>query len=382
MSAVAPARPPETRRAADRSGDDAARAGAGSLIQAARDPVRGTVDTRQLATWVTEAQRRDPQAASAAYAALESELMRSSPADVHHLAQDIVRQNGSGSNASGIDAPELHASGQWATGQYLARRGDAVLGNNPILNKRWEFTQSAWTGKGGPSGPLKSLLQNHGIEVAPKVNAPPAGSLNRAQAAARGLSMQHANNVNGAVARDAIAARFGAQGFKDVEIEATRLDGRRRVDVSALKPSNDPRYATRIETESKVGRTDAGARARAEVAKDAQQLASNRAVRQGGTLLSRGGRIIRPLGVAIDAVNVAQAYRADGNRVGAQTGRAASGLAGGAAGAWGGAVVGATIGSAVPVVGTAIGGVVGGVIGGLAGDAAGRGLFDGIRKLF
>lgn len=382
MNVATIARP--TRTPWDSGGAASARTDALDLIQAARDPRHGLVDTQQLASWVAQAQRHDAQAASRAHAAIEAELLRSDPADVHRFARDVVRnvQQDGGGPTGRTETLQLHPSGQWAAGQYLAKRGDGVLIDNPILNKRWEFAKSAWTGKGGPSESLKSLLESHGIDVLPESSAVPHGSLDPEQAKARGLSRQQANNVNGSVARDAIAARFQAQGFKDVETEVARLDGKRRVDVFAVKPGSDPRYATHVETESKVGRTAAGSVERAQVAKDAQQLADNRALRRGGTLLSRSGRIIRPLGVAIDAVNVTQAYRADGNRVGEHTGRAASGLAGGAAGAWGGAAAGAAIGSAVPVVGTLIGGVVGGIIGGVVGDAAGRGLFNGIRELF
>ena len=102
----------------------------------------------------------------------------------------------------------------------------------------------------------------------------------------------------------------------------------------------------------------------------------------GGELLAKAGRVVRPIGIALDALNVAQAFRDDGNRIGENTGRAASGLVGGAAGAWGGAAAGAAIGSVVPGVGTLVGGIIGGIIGGLAGDAAGKGLFDGIKSLF
>ena len=122
---------------------------------------------------------------------------------------------------------------------------------------------------------------------------------------------------------------------------------------------------------------------REQVLKDAQQLADNRATRRIGQLLGKAGRIVRPVGIVLDSINVAQAFREDGNRIGVNTGRAVSGLAGGAAGAWGGAAAGAAIGTALfPGVGTVVGGIIGGICGGIGGDFAGKGLFDGIRSLF
>ena len=70
------------------------------------------------------------------------------------------------------------------------------------------------------------------------------------------MNLQQANNLNGSLARDAIANRFSAQGLP-TQTEVPRLGGQRIVDVVADVPANDPRYATRIETESKVGRTGA-----------------------------------------------------------------------------------------------------------------------------
>ena len=167
-------------------------------------------------------------------------------------------------------------------------------------------------------------------------------------------------------------------------------------DVRVGIPAADPRMNQRIDTESKAGRAGSNSFTRTEAANDGLELKANRAARhsglameEAGEALSRSGkalqtvgRVARPVGLALGALEVAQAYRADGNEIGENTGRAASGLAGGAAGALGGAVAGAAIGSAVPVVGTVIGGVVGGIIGGVAGDQAGRGLFDTVKSWF
>lgn len=354
------------------------------LLRNVTDPRSGQIDTQRLAYWVADAQRQDPDAASQAYALLEVELSQRNPADAGRFAQDVVQFASTPAASEPSNPGQLTLSGQWASGQYLSMRGDRTLINNPILEKRWEFTQSAWTGKGGPTGPLKELLESNGITVVPGVNAPPAGSHDASQAAAQGMNRQQANNHNGAIARDAIADRFRTQGHV-VSTEAPRLGGSRIVDVVADQPANDPRYATRVETESKVGRTGATSGeygTRAQVTKDVRQLADNRSIRAGGEALSKAGRIVRPLGIALDAINVAQAFRSDGNRLGENTGRATSGLVGGAAGAWGGAAAGAAIGSFVPVVGTVIGGIVGGILGGLAGDAVGKGLFNSIHGLF
>ena len=72
-----------------------------------------------------------------------------------------------------------------------------------------------------------------------------------------------------------------------------------------------------------------------QVLKGALQLADNRAARRIGQRLGKAGRIVRPLGIMLDSINVAQAFREGGNRIDVTTGRAASGLAGGAAGSWG-----------------------------------------------
>ena len=71
-----------------------------------------------------------------------------------------------------------------------------------------------------------------------------------------------------------------------------------------------------------------------QVLKDAQQLADNRAARRIGQRLGKAGRIVRPVGIMLDSINVAQAFREGGNRIDVTTGRATSGLAGGAADSW------------------------------------------------
>ena len=72
-----------------------------------------------------------------------------------------------------------------------------------------------------------------------------------------------------------------------------------------------------------------------QVLKDAQQLADNRAARRIGQRLGEAGRIVRPVGIMLDSINVVQAFREGGNCIDVTTGRATNGLAGGAAGSWG-----------------------------------------------
>ena len=52
-----------------------------------------------------------------------------------------------------------------------------------------------------------------------------------------------------------------------------------------------------------------------QVLKDAQQLADNRAARRIGQRLGKAGRIVRPVGIMLDSINVAQAFREGGNRI-------------------------------------------------------------------
>lgn len=336
---------------------------ASDLVDQATDPHTGVVDTPCLAGWIAKAAPHDAEAASAAHAAIEGELLARSPADAARFNEDIV-------TAFGLTL--------WGGGQGLVRGGGDVLAQNPILTKVWEPTRSAWTGKGGFTPGLEQLLRSNGIEIAPAVHAAPPGSLNRHA----GVPAAVANNTNGRLARDAIADRFRAQGLA-TSIEQPRHGGARVVDVVADAPATDPRQSRRLEVESKVGRKGLDPEIRRQVQFDAESLVQNRAVRRTGAVLESVGKVARPVGLVLDAVSIGQAYRADGNRVGEKTGRTASGVVGGGLGGWGGAAAGAAIGTAIfPGVGTVVGGVVGGIAGAFAGDAAGRGLFDTVKTWF
>lgn len=338
------------------------------LIAQAADPRTGAVDTKRLAGWVAEASVKDFDAASQAHASIEKELVaQGRVGDLSRFNQDVVTATA-----------ELAPNGLWAAGAKLAKDGKDLLIDNPILVKRWENTTSAWTGRGGFSSPLRDLLTSHGIEFNATPNPVPANSVTKSQ----GIPKAVANNTNGSLARDAIADRWRASGH-DVAIEQPRNNGSRRVDVVADTRGGDPRNRVRVETESKVGYTSKSATVAEQVAKDADALLQNRALRQTGRLLEGTGKVLKPVGVVMDAIEVGSAFRADGDKVGAKTGRAVAGVAGGALGGWGGAAAGAAIGTAIlPVGGTLVGGLIGGAIGAFGGDQLAKGAFDTIKGWF
>jgi hypothetical protein len=351
------------------AGNDPA-ASARAAIADTTDPHTGILDTDRLGGWVADAARQDFATAAQAHEAIENELVAQGRLD------DLAAFNAAVVDAATNAVPG--PAGLWGAGIGLQQAGTQLLVDNPILAKQWESTTSAWTGRGGFTAGLQQLLENHGIEVSPQINAVPPGSVGPNA----GVPSAVANNTNGALARDAIADRWRAAGL-DVATEVPANGGARRVDVVVNVPNADPRLAQRIEIESKVGRTGLDGDVRAQAALDGQALAANRSVRGAGELLEGVGRVARPVGLVMDVIEVGQAFRADGHQVGAHTARAATGVAGGALGGWGGAAAGAAIGTAIlPGVGTVIGGIVGGIGGALAGDAAGRGLFDTVRSWF
>ena len=350
---------------------------AAEVVGRATDPRTGQVDTQRIANWVVEARQSDPQGAEAAHAAIERQLLDSGRlVELGHYHQDV--QQAARESLVPDAVPDAVPGGLWGAGQGMVQQGGQLLRDNPILVKQWEPTTSAWTGKGGFTRGLTELLNAGGIQIAPTVNAPPPGSLGRTS----GVPSAVANNTNGALARDAIADRWRAAGAQ-VATEVPVQNGARVVDVVAEPPATDPRMQQRIEIESKVGRTGLDSDIRGQVANDVAALEANRGVRGAGQLLEHVGKVARPVGVVLDAISLTQAYQADGNRIGENTGRTASGIAGGALGGWGGAAAGAAIGTAIfPGVGTVVGGVIGGIAGAFGGDAAGRGIFDTVKGWF
>ena len=366
-----PAAAPAPAPAPAAPGGNNPQANARELISQATDPRTGQLDTQALGRWVADAGRQDFAAASQAHQAIETELVaQGRVGDLARFNQDVV---------AAASNPLPTPGGLWGAGQGMLQQGTKLLVDNPILVKQWESTTSAWTQKGGFTSGLRDLLDSHGIRIEPQINRVPPGSL----APTSGVPLAQANNTNGALARDAIADRWRNGGY-NVQTEVPANGGARRVDVVVDVPNADPRLNQRLEIESKVGRTGLkGEEIRTQIRLDGEALHANQALRRSGQVLEGVGKVARPIGIALDVIEVGQAFRADGNQVGANTGRAVSGVAGGALGGWGGAAAGAAIGTAIfPGVGTVVGGVIGGIAGAIGGDAAGRGLFDTVKSWF
>jgi hypothetical protein len=163
------------------------------------------------------------------------------------------------------------------------------------------------------------------------------------------------------------------------------------VDVVAIQPAPDPRNTTRTDIESKAHRVSLGdKRVEQQVLRNAGELERNREARQygqrlenSGNALRRVGKVVRPIGAVLDAYELGSAFQTDGNRLGENTQRAASGVAGGALGGWGGAAIGAGIGSMIfSGPGTLIGGLVGGIGGAWGGDSAAREIYNRARRWY
>lgn len=94
--------------------------------------------------------------------------------------------------------------------------------------------------------------------------------------------------------------------------------------------------------------------------------------------LRNGGRVVKPIGIALDVRDVVVA------KDGRERSRAAGSAAGGMAGAAGGAQLGATIGAAGGPVGIAVGAAGGAVVGGIVGSGVGKqiggAVHDGAKK--
>lgn len=362
---------------------------AGQMIARTTDS-QGRVDTRQLAQMVGDAARGDPAAASAAYEQIFNRLASTNVGDASRFSREVntsLRQD----EPLNLPGGAVFGTGQGAVNgaRHFDVAGGRILADNPILRIEWQPLKSDWTNRGGFSGPLREMLDRGGITVNPYRGVVPPGSVGKTS----GLTAAQANNINGRAGETFVADRYRAQGWgvsQAPDVANHRPEGR-IVDVVANEPRPvDPRYATRVETEVKVGYTSASSSIRSEAERDVRRLDANRTVREGGEQLldTAGklrtfGRVARPVGLVLDAIDVGSAFRADGNQVGENTGRAVSGLAGGAAGGWAGAATGAAIGTAIfPGVGTVVGGIIGGIAGGLAGDAAGKGLFDTVKGWF
>lgn len=336
---------------------------ADDLIASVTDHSSGDVDTNALAAMVADAFQQDPGRAEAAYAELQVALASQGTDLASRLDEDVsIYLAGVGSAVFG-------------TGQGAVNAGRRILADNPLLRVMYEFTDSPWDGKGGATPGMLKMVQSHSFEVVPEINRPPAGGIHRNQ----GISAKSANPRNGALARDAIAARQRAQyGADKVRAEAP-IEGHpgKKVDVEAHVANRKPWKAEVHWTESKAGRQSPDARMRAQADVYSDSVATNRALRAPGQkLIKYGGKVLRPLGLVMDAVAIGEAIHEDGNRFGEKAARTTVGVAGGAGGALAGAAWGAALGSAVPVVGTLAGALVGGAFGGLVGTGLGEGAYD------
>lgn len=279
------------------------------------------------------------------------------------------------------DAPVSGATGITNTvGKPIEDAGRSRLRNNPIVEAQWRSTVSPVTKQSGFTGPLQKALDDAKIDSSKFVAGRPAGGTTSNTGAAR--------NVNGKAAENAIADRLRRDpNLSQVETRRTFQTklGPREVDVTAIQKGPHPEYNKRIIIESKLGKaslTQGPSGTLSELTRDAALVSENRGVRRFATALKVTGKIVRPMGIAIDAVQLGQAYRADGNRIGDRTQKAAGAIAGGAAGAWGGAQAGAAIGSLAGPVGTVVGGVVGGIVGGVIGSGVGEKAVGWVKSWF
>jgi hypothetical protein len=388
------------------SSTDASQAVDANELIADHTDSQGRVDTRGLAALVHQASTEDPGKASAAYAEIENALAAQSPADGSHFAEDTrAAFAAAATTGSAVGALKggavLGEGGADAIARGASQTAPAVqtLKDNPILSKEWVGFESAWTGKGGFTGPLKTLLDAQGITYNATPLRSPPGSLNKGS----GVPLPQANNINGDLGRDQIAAQQTALGAH-VDKEVREPAYSRRIDVRADHPSSDPTHAARTDFEVKVGRTGIGSPgARGEALADGSALRDNAAIRTGaeamlkdgegltrsgealakaGRVLDVGGKVLLPVAAAADAAQLYGAFKEDGNTIGVHTGRAAAEVAGGWGGAIAGAEGGAALGSLAGPVGTAIGGVAAGIIGGLGGSKVGDAAFDAGRSAF
>jgi hypothetical protein len=280
-------------------------------------------------------------------------------------------------------------------GTKLYSDGRRILIANPTLDPQYVFHSSKWTGKGGPTPGVLEELRRLGLSWDSKIYPAAPGSIGRDA----GIDRSIANNINGALAEEATAARLRAQGF--TVLRPVPDDGGGRIpDMSYLMQNPDPRYranpAYNVErrTEVKSGTTSLKPHIRQQMKRDAAARDRRETERAKGEVLQAEGRLVRNLGRApgavglgLDGLELFSAYRADGNRIGENTERAATGIAGGAAGGWGGAAAGGAGGAAIARKWKAprgrlglLSALVGGMIGAIGGDHSSRAIYDHVRR--
>ena len=289
------------------------------------------------------------------------------------------RSNNAGSGMPPMSAPV------WVAGSVISEHGKGILRANPELKVQWSSTTNLNREAGFTKG-MQALLQEKGIEVDDEIRNRPSSVVSN--------EPKH-RTANGNAARDAIAAEFNQSGNR-VRTEVAeqtpiqtekRPSGLRKVDVVVETPGTTPEKAIRLDIESKLGRVGLDSETRTQVDKDAWRLSENARLRTWGGRLDVAGKVVKPVGIVLDAATIAQSARAEGG-FGPATQRVSAGVAGGATGgaasAWAGAAIGASIGSVVPFIGTAVGGVIGGIFGALAGswggEAAAHAAYDAARR--
>ena len=345
-----------------------------AVVTRATDPKTGAVDTKQLGQWIADAAKTSPEQASAAYAEIESQL---GAGDASRFAADT---------AAAMRGSDDRGSTYSATGAGLAPGlvGRRVLRDNPILEVQWRSTVSPVTGKSGFSGPLQQAMKGAGIRYDIAVNEPPVGGT--------AVNTPSSRTVNGNAARDAIAEQMRndpsytkVQNEADGKIVRQTSLGERHIDVTGTRHGARPKNNVRVDVESKLGfaaRSTGPKGNLTQVMKDGERITENVKVRNFGAAFEGVGKVARPVGLAIDAVQLGSAIKADGGRFGDNSQRAAGSLVGGAAGAWGGAQAGAAIGSLGGPVGTVVGGLAGAAIGGIVGSGVGEKAVDFVKGWF
>jgi hypothetical protein len=191
------------------------------------------------------------------------------------------------------------------------------------------------------------------------------------------------NHANGLQAEKVIADYYRELGLK-VHQNVRQPGGMRFFNIVVDKPAADKAFDTRRIIESKLGEADLKGRILRQLAYDANYLKQNQQIRlepekayRAGSALGTMGRVMRPAGVVLDAMELGSAYQADGNRIGENTRRAGAGIAGGNVGGWGGAALGGILGFPLGgPIGSAIGATLLGFPLGYGGDLAGRWLYD------
>lgn len=370
--------------------------GSGSnFIASEAEPNTDAVDTRALAEMAADELQRDPQNGGATLANIQLELASLDRDLVDKFNVDfsnVVMMLGNASVGAG------HALVK--EGRLRALWGYNILVENPKVRAILELTFAKYANEGGITPEVEQFLKKLGIEVSTGVNPAPRGSVGKPSNPTRSTASK-ASNHNGKLAENAIADRYRAAGYEVSQHVIVHENGERTVNGKRTKNSfeidiqadkshpTDPRLNERLEVESKAKRLNSikDIRSQAEAAsarldENSKLRAAGESLEKNGARLARiGGKVLRPLGVVMDAIAIGQAVHEDGNRFGEKAQRTTAGVAGGLAGAAAGAAIGASVGSVIPVAGTLVGGIVGGAVGGIVGSGVGEKAYDAGKKV-